>query len=121
MLTALVRTLTALCSAVLMLAALCCALVVLFTIPLDEPSAIDACAEPCFGPPADSGDVAAGTAFAAVAAAICAALGAGGLALPFVAVGMAPRLPRRLLLAPVAGGGLVVLAVSVAQAIAALS
>lgn len=114
------RTLAAVGGACLMLVALWFGLFVMLSIPLEGPSALDACAEPCFGPPADYGAVAVGAAFAGVAAAICAALGAAGLALLFEAVGLPRPRRRRLLLAPAAAAGLVGLAVGVAQVIAAL-
>jgi hypothetical protein len=115
----LARILAAVCGVCLVLVALWLSLFVLIFLPLEGPSALDACAEPCFGPPPDYGAVVEGGAFGAVWAAISAAVGAAGLALVLVAARI-PCRRRALMLAPIAAAALVVVGVGAAQAIAAL-
>lgn len=116
----LLRTLAGICGLGLMLVAAWGVLLVLLFIPLEGPDALEACADPCFGPPRDYGEVFVGAASAAATAALCGTLAASGWAL--LAVASRRRRPslKRLALSPLLAAAVVIGAVCLAQAIATI-
>ncbi|HVL97110.1 MAG TPA: hypothetical protein VM266_14725 [Solirubrobacteraceae bacterium] len=115
------RVSAALAAAVLAAVAGLGALVVLVFVlfPLSAPDAFEACADPCFGPPASYDEVLEAALWSLLPVTLWGLVVTAAVALVAVARGRRPPGPRRLALIPAGAGAALFTAVAVAQVVQA--